>query len=205
MPRFYINHSTNPYFTLIRSIFSSIREIIKKPNKASNQAFDDIFRDVFIKSAENIAAIPLTTMEDITKFNKDLEIAINGYLIKKENQNVQESENTLESLYSKEVDASKTYKDIKSKLPVQKLLKNNAKHIQVLLAGSMEYYRYIKDHNLDKNEVIAIINDRSFEDNDLLITETGLRIHRGQSKTTKGIRRFVLASTGGLVPFLEFE
>ena len=197
--------SSSDFSELLHKQDSTIRDVIKKPNKASNQAFDIIFKDVFMKSAENIAAIPLTTMEDVTTVIKDLEIAINSYLVDKEEQYVQSPENTLDSLYSREITASETFNNIKAKVPVQELLKEKSKHTQLLFAGSMEYYRYIKDHHLKEEEVIAIINDKSLDDCDLLITETGLRVHHGQSKTIKGIRRLVLASGGGVVPMLIGE
>ena len=199
-----INVSGSNFSELLFEHDATIREILKKPNKGSNQAFDDIFKDVFIKSAENIAEIPLMTMEDITKLNKDLEIAVNSYWIKKEEQNIQEPENTLESLYSRNTDVSETFNQIKKIVPVQKILKDKPKHTQLLFAGSMEYYRYIRDHHLEGEGVIAIINDKSLNDCDLLISENGLSVHHGQSKTIKSVRRFV-TSTGGVVPLLIGE
>ena len=126
-------------------------------------------------------------------------------MIKKQEQNTQEPENTLESLYSRETNASETFNQIKKIFPVQKILKDSYKHTQLLLAGSMEYYRYIKDHQLEGEGVIAIINDKSISDCDLLITETGLRVHHGQSKTIKNIRRLALVSGGGVVPMIIGE
>ena len=196
--------SASEFSELLEKKNENIRKIINNANKVNNEAFDDIFKDVFIKSAKNISEIPLTTMEDITKLNKELGITINDYLIKEE-QNVQEPEYTLEFLYNRKIDASEPFNKIKEKTLKMKLLKDNSKHTQLLFAGSIEYYRYIKDHNLEEDGVIAIINDKSLNDCDLLITEKGLRVHHGQSKTMKRVRRLALASTGGVVPLIIGE
>ena len=67
-----------------------------------------------------------------------------------------------------------------------------------MISGSAEYYRYIKDHGLADAGVVAVINDKTIDDCDLLITEKGLLVHRGQSTAAKVTRGVLLAATGGI-------
>ena len=50
-----------------------------------------------------------------------------------------------------------------------------------MIAGEQECYNYIKRHCLPKDKVVAVINDETLNDWDLIFMEDGLLIHDGQS------------------------
>lgn len=60
--------------------------------------------------------------------------------------------------------------------------------IELLLAGSSRYDRYISEHNLWDEEIIAILNDTSLDDVDLIFTVHGILVQKKQSKLWKMIR-----------------
>lgn len=60
--------------------------------------------------------------------------------------------------------------------------------IELLLAGSSRYDRYISEHNLWDEEVTAILNDTSMDDVDLTFTVHGILVQKEQSKLWKTIR-----------------
>lgn len=60
--------------------------------------------------------------------------------------------------------------------------------IELLMAGSSRYERYISEHSLWDGEVIAILNDTSLDDVDLIITVHGILVQKKQSKLWKTIR-----------------
>lgn len=195
-----------------------ITEIIDKPKKVSNQIFDDIFKNIFIASAKEISQIPLNTMKSITTNAQALEQAMNGWVLEEKDEKIEEY--TLQTLFNltdekldkkckgdcvkcTENDCS-DFAKIRMQILSRKLVKENAKHTQLLLPGSLEFKRYIQEHHLEKAKVVAVINDKTIEDCDLIITETGLRVHYGQSKAIKGLRHALL-STGGIMPVLVGE
>ena len=53
--------------------------------------------------------------------------------------------------------------------------------IELLLAGSSRYDRYISEHNLWDEEIIAILNDTSLDDVDLIFTVHGILVQKKQS------------------------
>lgn len=201
----------NGFIALLEKQQKDIEKVIKDSKKTDNQIFDNIFRDAFLKSADHIALLPLDTMENITTFTKEYSVAINRYAIDNKQNNGDESqdENTLISLFGRTVAASEDFEKIKTLISGKKLLKDKAKHTHFLLAGSLEYQRYVHDHHLEQRKPIAIINDTTIEDCDLLITETGVCVHRGQSKASKSVRRYLAASfgssVGSIVPFIVNE
>ena len=69
-----------------------------------------------------------------------------------------------------------------------KLVIDSKGKTELLLAGSSRYDRYITEHNLWDEEVIAILNDTSLDDVDLIFTVHGILVQKKQSKLWKTIR-----------------
>ena len=178
-----------------------IDKLIAPYSKANNKVFELIFGDVFLAAVDCIASTHISTMEDISDIEVRLERAISSYLAGKahlRDAEEVEPEYTLDALYNVDKEHTDIFLKIKDEVKRRKLLKENVKHIELLISGSSEYYRYIKDHGLADAGVVAVINDKTIDDCDLLITERGLLVHHGQSTASKVTRGVLLAATGGI-------
>ena len=166
--------------------------------KVTSELFDKLFGAVFYAVANNVANCPLSTMEEITELELKLHTAINAYLVATvSKQETIEPEYTLDSLFNKTNNQSDRFNKIKNEVRKrQSQLISNSKQTKLLIAGESEYYRYIKEHSLENMRVVAVINDKTLADCDLLITETGLIVHQWQSKTSKWAKSAILMVAG---------
>lgn len=179
---------------------SDFEKFIKGKIDATSKTFDDFFKEVIWTAADNISSTKLSTMDQIASTDIQLTAAMNQRI--KENTEEREAEQkpdyTLVSLCRTSPNVSANFVKIKEKVRGLALVKK-AKHTALLVAGEMEYYRYISDHDLSMLNVVAIINDKTLRDRDLLITEKGLLIHQGQSKASKTAKAFGGWAIGGIV------
>lgn len=185
-----------PFFMLQQD--ETIRKIVKSGKNATNKTFEDIFGNVFRYAADNIGAIQLTTMEEISRMEQQQGRAFSEFYagVAEELLEQDEPEYTLETLYAIEKNRSEMFYRIKEEVKKYNLLTDGAKRMDLLLAGSAEYYRYLKSHKLEGAPVVAVLNDRSWEDNDLLITETGLLTQKGKSKMARNLKFGILMTSG---------
>ena len=179
-----------------------MRDIIMN-GKCTNKIFDSIFGDIFIVCSKNISEIQLVTMDDITNLEIELSNAISNYTKQTEHfKNVDYfEEDTLHSFLELPDNTTEQFKDIKNKIKNRVLLRSDAKHTHILLYGEQEFYRYVKNSGLDENHIVAVINDKSARDCDLLITETGLIVRDFQSQFTNGAKTLIF--TPGAIKAIE--
>lgn len=187
---------------LMREKDNSILRITRNGKPCDTKAFDDIFKNVFLTSASNIAKAKLTTMEDIAALESSLVKAMNTLFADQTNMHDEQvplSFNLKDDLYMIEEKTSENFNIIKSKIRSMNLIPAKNKRVELLVSGETEYYRYIRDHGLGELQVVAVINDKTINDCDLLITETGVLVHRGQSVAAKVARCALLAATGSII------
>lgn len=99
---------------------------------------------------------------------------------------------TIRNFLNVEDDFSESHKKIKERIKAHQLLSNGARHSKLLLSGEHEFYRYVKRSKLDEAQVIAVINDNSAMDCDLIFTENGLVVRERQSGFAVGAKYALL-------------
>ena len=179
---------------------AEFEKFIKGKIDATSKTFDDFFKEVIWAAADNISCAKLYTMSQISNTDIQLTTAMSQYFRGKAEEHEAEPkpEYTLASLCRTNPNVSANFIKIKEKVRSLNLVKKT-KHTALLVAGEMEYYRYISDHGLSVLNVVAIINDKTFRDRDLLITEKGLLIHQGQSKASKTAKAIGGWAIGGVL------
>ena len=176
-------------------------KFVKGKIDATSKTFDDFFKEVIWAAADNISCAKLYTMSQISNTDIQLTAAMSQYFRGKaeEHETEPKPEYTLASLCRTNPNVSPNFCKIKEKIRNLHLVSENAKHTVLLVSGEMEYYRYISDHGLNMLNVVAIINDKTINDCDLLITEKGLLVHQGQSKASKTAKAIGGWAIGGVV------
>lgn len=184
------------YATFVRHIAPHREEMerIIKSGKCTNKNFEIIFGDVFLFIAQNIAQTELTTMEQVSQLEVDLGRAVGKYAQKAAVQNAfaEQKDYTIRNFLNVEEEYSENHKRIKEKIKSKKLLNEGSRHSKVLLSGEHEFYRYIKRSKLDETQVIAVINDNSALDCDLIFTESGLVVRERKSGLAVGAKYALL-------------
>ena len=170
----------------VRNISAHKDELHKviSSGKCTNKTFETIFGDIFLTVAQNIAQMQLSTMEEISHLEIDLGVAVGSFAEKTVNNLADKEglpEDTLHAFLEMGTELSEQFLRIKSKVKKRDLVRSGAKHMKLLISGEQEYYAYIKRNGLDEGHIVAILNDQSATDCDLLITETGLAVRRLQS------------------------
>lgn len=94
----------------------------------------------------------------------------------------------LEQFLGRDVKRSQQFKTMLDMIEKSNLIVDSKGKIELLLAGSSRYDRYISEHNLWDEEVTAILNDTSMDDVDLIFTVHGILVQKKQSKLWKTIR-----------------
>lgn len=202
----YVGIDEEQFAKLMSTSRTDIDKFIEGKIDATSKTFDNFFKEMIWTAAENVSSTDLSTMEQIANADIQLTVAMNRYLKGKaeEHETASKPEYTIDSLCRIPTNTSENFKKIKEKVRSLNLVKK-PKHTTLLVAGEMEYYRYISDHGLGKMNVVAVINDKTLRDCDLLITEKGLLVHQGQSKaskTAKAIRGWAVGGVvGGLVVY----
>lgn len=170
--------------------------------QCTNKTFETVFGDVFLAVAQSIAQLQLSTMEEITRLEIDLGVAV-GSFAEKTVDNLDDGEgvpeDTLHAFLEMGEKLSNQFLQIKGAVKKRDLVRPGAKHMKLLISGEQEYYAYIKRNGLDENHVVAILNDQSVRDCDLVITETGLAVRDMHSGVATGAKVVLL----GPVAFLE--
>lgn len=100
----------------------------------------------------------------------------------------------LDQFLGREVKHSDQFMTMLDMITKSKLVIDSKGKTELLLAGSSRYDRYISEHNLWDEEVIAILNDTSLEDVDLIFTVHGILVQKKQSKLWKTIRDITAAA-----------
>ena len=163
--------------------------------KCTNKTFETVFSDVFLTIAEKLATMRLSTMEEITRLENELSAAA-GRLVKESTNGMVEErdapDNTLQEFLEETTCTSERFKEIRKKVKNRSLLKPGARHTKLLLSGEQEYYTYIRHNDLSKSRVVAVLNDRSAMDCDLIITETGLDVLTMQNGAAMGAKLLLL-------------
>lgn len=170
--------------------------------KCTNKTFEAIFGEVFLFVAQNIAQMNLTTMEEINRLEIDLGMAEARFLENTASDFEMEAalpEDTLREFLESGVELSEQFMQIKNKVKRRNLIKAGATHMKLLISGEQEYYAYLKRNGLQESHVVAVLNDQSARDCDLLITETGLAVRQMQSGLAKGAKILAL----GALAFIE--
>lgn len=167
----------------------------------TSQKYEEVFGDVFLASATNIAARELPNMEQITKFEVELGKAIALYMSETKTENTDEPEYTINALLEEKKYTSERFEKIKGQIRSKggNLLKTGAKKTEILIAGEKKFEEYIHRHRLEKTSVVAVINDSSANDCDLIFTENGLLVHVGESTAVKAVKVAAFGIAGGLV------
>ena len=201
--------STFPYAQIGQSDFvrciaahkDELHKVISS-GKCTNKTFEIVFGDVFLAVAQSIAQMKLSTMEEITRLEIDLGVAV-GSFAEKTVDNLDDGEggpeDTLHAFLELGAELSEHFLQIKSKVKKRDLVRSGARHMKLLISGEQEYYAYIKRNGLDENHVVAILNDQSARDCDLVITETGLAVRDMHSGVAKGAKLALL----GPAAFIE--
>ena len=157
-----------------------INKFVKEKHAPAPETYRDIFAEVFKSSAKNIHDRELLDMSDIAGIQLSLMKAMRSYIAEeKEPKNLNESaasEFDWDVLYNSDKRKSQQFIDIKKWIKDDKggFFTSGSRHIELLVSGDPEYKRYIADYKLNDEHVVAIINDKTPVDRDLLITESGL-------------------------------
>lgn len=169
-------------------------ERIVKSGKCTNRNFETVFGDVFLSVAQSIAQAELSTMEQVSQLEVDLGRVVGKYAQKVAAQNTiaEQKDYTIRNFLNVEDDFSESHKKIKERIKARQLLNEGARHSKLLLSGEHEFYRYIKRSKLDGKQVIAVINDNSAMDCDLIFTENGLVVRERQSGFAVGAKYALL-------------
>ena len=165
----------------------------------TSQKYEEVFGEIFVASANNIVARELSNMEQITQFELDLRNAIALYKSETKTEDTDVPEYTINALLEEKTYTSEHFKKIKEQIRSAKLLKDGAKKTEMLVAGEKKFEEYIHRHRLEKNGVVAVINDSSANDCDLIFTENGLLVHVGESVPAKAVKTTIFGIAGGLV------
>ncbi len=168
-------------------------ESIVKSGRCTNKSFETVFGDVFLYVARNIANTEITTMEQISQLEIELS-NINGKyakLVSSQNSSAEQKNFTIRDFFDIEDESSRLHKCIKEKIKSYHLVNEGSKHTKLLLSGEQEFFRYIKRNLLEQSHIVAIINDRSALDCDLIFTESGLIVRERQSGIAVGAKWFV--------------
>lgn len=94
----------------------------------------------------------------------------------------------LDQFLGKEVKRSQQFLTMLDMIEKSNLVVDSKGKMELLLAGSSRYDRYISEHNLWDEEIIAVLNDTSLDDVDLIFTIHGILVQKKQSKLWKTIR-----------------
>lgn len=94
----------------------------------------------------------------------------------------------LDQFLGRDVKRSQQFMTMQDMIERSNLVADSKGKMELLLAGSSRYDRYISEHNLWDEEVIAILNDTSLDDVDLIFTIHGILVQKKQSKLWKTIR-----------------
>lgn len=176
-----------PHSEFVEKLNSNKKKLDEFAQKGyNNQRYEEVYKDIFVKAAENIAARPLLNMEQITEFELELRNAVDKYMLKSDEVKVSE-QYSINALLGTGTADSVRFQKIKTKIIEIRtaLLNPDAKKMEVLIAGEVRFNEYLGRHDLFGNHVIAVINDSNPSDCDLILTENGLLIHEGQSKIRK--------------------
>jgi len=167
----------------------------------TSQKYEEVFGDIFLSSASNIAARELSNMEQITTFELELGKSIALYMSETKTENTDEPEYTINALLEEKKYTSERFEKIKGQIRSEggKLLKSGAKKTELLISGEKKFEEYIHRHRLEKTSVVAVINDSSANDCDLIFTENGLLVHVGESTVAKVVKVAAFGIAGGLV------
>lgn len=164
--------------------------------RKSAVSFDDIFGNIFIHASKEIAKMNLDSMESITAFEIELS-NVSALHIQKEYISTN-SNDTLNKLFGSEEKHSKRFQNIKALISSFDLLNTEAKNTEILLSGEVRFKRYVDDHKISDKKPIAIINDKSVKDVDLIFTEDGLFTEVASSKPHK-IARYLSFGLYGVI------
>ena len=126
-------------------------------------------------------------MEQVAEFEIELDNAIAAYVSEANTAAKSEPEYTIAALLEKKDHTSERFKEIKQTITNAKseLLSQEAKNTKLLISGEEDFKKYIRRHRLDSNYVVAVLNDTTLRDCDLIFTEKGLLIHEGESSPRK--------------------
>lgn len=94
----------------------------------------------------------------------------------------------LDQFLGREVKRSQQFLTMLDMIEKSNLVVDSKGKMELLLAGSSRYDRYISEHNLWDEEIIAVLNDTSLDDVDLIFTIHGILVQKKQSKLWKTIR-----------------
>ena len=184
----FVEISEETFIDLVKQKQVNIEKWIKE--KHSPVAFDEIFGDIFIRVSQEIAKVRLDSMETISNFEIELANTMSSHLKKELNSYNANTDvvDTLAKLFGSETEQSQRFKNIKAIIANSNVLNTGAKNVEILISGEVRFNRYVKDHNLSSDNPIAIINDKSFKDVDLIFTEHGLFTEIASSKPHKLVR-----------------
>ena len=169
-------------------------ERIVRAGKCTNKNFETVFGEVFLSVAQNIAQMELTTMEQVSQLEVNLGKVVAKCAQKMTAQNTfgEQKDYTIRNFLNVEEDYSENHKKIKEKIKARQLLNTGSRHTKILLSGEHEFYRYLKRSKLDDKQVVAVINDNSALDCDLIFTEGGLVVRERQSGFAVGAKYALL-------------
>lgn len=149
--------------------------------------FDDLFYASFKSIFDRVSFDSLNDMNQITIAEAKL-----ASLGKDYSATFIESNDTkfayLDQFLGREIKRSPEFQTMLDTIGNSNLIAESNEKMELLMAGSAQYDRYIAEHNLWGEEVVAILNDTSIDDVDLIFTVHGILVQKKQSKLWKNIR-----------------
>ena len=166
----------------VSTIKNDIEEAVNKRNRELPDFFG-IFNENFVNEIE-IDFSEIINSQEISKLEDEIEKIALNYIDSKTKYVYDANEYTLSSYLASDNDKTKGRRDeiqeiIKKRK--DKLIKEESKNIEILLNGDIKFKRYVKDHKLSESDTVAIINDTSLKDNDLIFETFGVRVHEKKS------------------------